>query len=290
MTPLKIRQLGYALGAEILDVDLGKPIDDNTFDEIHRAFLKYHVLVFRGHSFSREQHVAFSRRFGTLEKNETRAVDKKAPGFPEIFLVVSKPKPNGEPATGRYSGQEWHTDFSQRPIPAQASLLHGIEIPPVGGDTMFCNMYRAYDTLSEGMKKLLGGLHGVHMSARAVLDNSTPEKYAESRRLNPAAAHPIVRIHPETGRKSLYVSEEVSLLVGMTKEESTPLIHYLVSHAVRPQNVYRHQWQKDDLVIWDNRCLLHIALGDYDRSKVRHMERTTVNGTPFGYAYDGPLE
>ena len=155
---------------------------------------------------------------------------------------------------------------------------------------MFANMYRAYDTLSDGMKKLLDGLHAVHMDGYAIVDYSSPEREAESRRLNPAAAHPVVRVHPETGRKTLYINDEVRLFVGMTGEESKPLIQYLVNHAVRPQHVYRHRWQKDDLLIWDNRCLLHIALADYDRTKVRHMERTTVNGAVSGYAYDGPLE
>ena len=287
---LRVRRLCYALGAEVLDVDIGKPLDDATFSGIHRAFLEHHVLVFRGRPLTREQHVAFSRRFGDLDQNETKAADKKVPGFPELFFVVSKPKPTGEAATGRYSGQEWHTDYSQRPAPAQASLLHGIEIPPVGGDTMFCNMYRAYESLSDGMKKLLQDLYAVHMDIKAVLDYSTPERYAESRLRNPCTAHPVARVHPETGRKSLYISEEVRLFVGMTQEESRPLIDYLVNQAVRPQNIYRHRWQKDDLVMWDNRCLLHIALADYDRTKLRHMERATVNGPLLGYAYEGPVE
>jgi len=286
---LQIRKLSYALGAEITGVDLGKPLDDATFGEIQRAFLEHHVLVFRGPPFTRAQYVAFGRRFGELDTNETYAADKKAPEFPQITLVVSKPKPNGEAATGRFNGQDWHTDHSHLPDPCSATLLHNIELPGLGGDTQFCNMYRAYETLSDGMKKLLEGLHAVHMES-VVLDRSTPERYAEARRLNPSTAHPIVRVHPETGRKALYVSDQIKTLVGMTAEESKPLLRFLVEHAVRPQNVYRHIWQKNDLVMWDNRCLLHIALGDYDRTQVRHMEKMTVNGNRCGYTYDGPLE
>jgi taurine dioxygenase len=289
--PLQIRRLSHTLGAEISGIDLRKPLDEKSFHAIHTAFLEHCVLLFRGQPLTREQHVAFSRWFGDLAKYEDKSAAKRVPDFPEIYLVVSKPKPNGEPSTERYTGADWHTDHSHLPAPAQASLLRSVQIPEVGGDTQFANMYFAYDTLSDGMKKLLDGLYGVHMEGVAVIDHSTPERYAESRRRNLSTAHPIVRVHPETGRKALYVSEQVKLLVGMTPGESKPIIQYLTRHATRPQGVYRHVWQKDDLVMWDNRCLMHIALADYDRAKVRHMERTTVNGTAAcGYAYDGPLE
>ena len=286
---LQIRRMSHALGAEVIGVNFSKPLDDKSFAEINGAFLEHHVLVFRGQCITREQHVAFSRRFGNLDKNEESAADRKPQGFPELLMVVSKPKPNGEAATGRFSGQVWHTDHSHRPAAAAASLLRSVDVPKVGGDTMFCNMYKAYETLSDGMKKLLEGLDGVHMES-VVLDYSTPERYAESRRRNPSTAHPLVRVHPETGRKALYVNEQVKTIVGLTADESKPLIQFLTQHAIRPQNVYRPHWQKDVMVMWDNRCLLHIALGDYDRTQVRHMERTTVNGVVSGYAYDGPVE
>jgi taurine dioxygenase len=285
---LQISRLSHALGAEVTGVDVGS-LDDATFSRIHQAFLEHHVLVFRGRRISREAHVAFSRRFGNLDLNASTVPERKPPGFPELLMVVSRPKPNGEAATGRFSGQEWHTDHSHRPAAAAASLLRAVEIPPLGGDTMFCNMYRAYESLSDGMKKMIEGLDGVHMES-VMLDYSTPERYAESRRRNPSTAHPVVRVHPETGRKALYVNEQVKIIVGLSADESRPLIQFLTQHAVRPQNVYRHHWQQDDLVMWDNRCLLHIALGDYDRTQVRHMERTTVNGEVSGYAYDGPVE
>jgi len=276
---LAIRKISYALGAEVTGIDLSKPLDDEIFDQVRRAFLEHQVLLFRGQRLTREQHIAFSRRFGELVKNQGGAVDNQefnAQEFPEIYVVLSKPKPNGEIPLGRYQGENWHTDRSHLPAAAHASLLRSIQIPDVGGDTMFCNMYTAYETLSDGMKKLLEGLTAV---------------YVGGGRVNPvAAAHPAVRVHPDTGRKSLYVDTEVKLFVGMTAEESQPLIEFLCSHATRPQFVYRHIWQKHDLVIWDDRCLLHHALGDYDRSKVRHMERTIVRGTPSGYVYEGPVQ
>jgi taurine dioxygenase len=133
------------------------------------------------------------------------------------------------------------------------------------------------------MKKLLAGLYGVHMQGSVQFGGAGWIRTA------PAASHPVVRVHPDSGRKVLYVNETVRLFVGMTADESQPLIRYLTGHAVRPQNVYRHRWHKDDLVISDNRSVLHMALADYDRTRVRHMERTTVNAAPSGYAYEGPL-
>ena len=287
---MKVRRLGYALGAEVSGIDISKPLDKMAYTELYNAFLEHHVLVFRGQPLTREQHLAFSRQFGELNKNEGRGPDRWDADFPELFLVISRPSPAGEAATGRHTGAEWHTDNSHWPAAAQASLLRAVDIPRIGGDTLFCNMYRAYESLSDGMKKLIDGLYGVHMQSVVVLDRSTPERYAESRRKYPAAAHPVVRVHPDTGRKALYVNQQIRFLVGLTAEESKPLIQYLTDHATRPQNVYRHQWQKDDLVMWDNRCLLHMALADYDRTQVRHMERTTVNAEVSGYVYDGPLE
>jgi taurine dioxygenase len=132
------------------------------------------------------------------------------------------------------------------------------------------------------MKKMIEGLHGIHTGTRKVDDpNSQREK--EQRKINPPIAQPVVRVHPETGRKALYIGEKVSCCVGMTQEESRPVIDYLIKHAIRPQFVYRHQWRQDDIVLWDNRCTMHIALGDYADGETRHLERTTVKGTPSGY-------
>ena len=287
---LQVRRASYNLGAEVSGVDLSKPLDEQSFKEIHAAFIEYSVLVFHEQPLTREQHLAFSRRFGTLDRNVAAKPGKKVEEMPEISLVISRPNPDGSAAAGRYSGQEWHTDRSHLPTAALASLLRCIEAAPVGGDTMFANMFYAYDTLTDGMKKLIADLHGVNIEGSAVIDYSSPEREAESRRLNPCAAHPVVRVQPETGRKALYISEQCKILAGMTAEESRPLIKFLSDHALRPQGLYRHRWKKDDLVMWDNRSTLHLALADYDRTQVRHMERTTVNDTtPSGYSYTGPL-
>ena len=168
-------------------------------------------------------------------------------------------------------------------VPSLGSLLRGVIVPPVGGDTMFANMYAAYEALSDGMKKLIDELHGVHSPERKNAAQVSPEWEAENRRLNPPVGQPVVRVHPETGRKALYIGEKVKRFDGMTEEESRPLIEYLVRHATRPEFVYRHQWRANDIVIWDNRCTMHVALADFDETERRHMERTTVMGTPSGY-------
>jgi taurine dioxygenase len=212
-----------------------------------------------------------------------------APEHPELVLVTNKPK-SGIPKDDRYQGEGWHSDRSFSACPAQASLLRGITLPQIGGDTMFCNGYGAYDTLSEGMKKLVDGLRGVHVQEdNRTLDHSSPERLAATLRIT-RAAHPIVRVHPDTGRKTLFLAFRVKKLVGLSVDESAPLLQFLLAHATRPQLVYRHVWQKDDLVVWDNRCTMHNAVNDYDMTQVRHMERTTVKGTSSGYIYEGSLE
>jgi len=274
---LKIRKLSYVLGAEVSGVDITKSLTDETFRGIHHAFLEHSILLFRGQSLTREHHVAFSRRFGELDKNDVLRNDahirNRDSGFPEIS--VNNPGPNPKPSD--YSGQYWHSDRSNTCTPALASLLRGVEVPPVGGDTMFSNMYLAYESLTAGMKKLIEGLYGVHSPLKAHHTNKSPR-----------VAHSLVKVHPETGRKSLYIGDKVIQLVGMTVEESAPVIHFLCNHAARPQFVYRHRWRQDDLLVWDNRCTNHNAVGDYDKTQTRHMERTTVMGEPSGYVYEGP--
>jgi taurine dioxygenase len=278
---ITVRRLSYALGAEIQGVDLGKALSNSEFDQIHRTFLESGILLFRNQKITREQHIAFSRRFGELDDHASLPRDRH-PDYPELLLVTNIPKENGKPSDSRYTGQQWHSDMSFTPVPSLGSLLRGITIPPVGGDTMFTNMYRAYDALSDGMKKLLEGLHGIHTGTRKV-DDPNSDRQKEQKKINPPIAQPVVRVHPETGKKALYIGEKVSCFVGMTTEESKPLIDYLVKHATRPQFIYRHQWQQDDMILWDNRCTMHIALGDYQEGEIRHLERTTVKGTPSGY-------
>jgi taurine dioxygenase len=281
---LRLRKLSYALGAEVCGVSVAQPMSESTFGEIHRAFLAHGILLFRDQDVTREQHIEFSRRFGALDRHDALPRDRH-PEYPELLMVTNEPKPDGSPSDTKYTGRQWHSDMSFTTAPSLGSLLKSYAVPEVGGDTLFANMYMAYDELSAGMKQLIAGLHGVHLSGTRKLANETTgvARAEEQRRINPPVAQPVVRVHPETGRKALYIGEKVKRFDGMTEEESAPLIDYLVRHATRPEFVYRHPWRKNDILAWDNRCVMHQALGDFDETQLRHMERTTVLGTPSGY-------
>ncbi len=285
---LTLRRLSYALGAEVCDVNVAAPMGEAAFGEIYQAFLQYGVLLFRGQDVSREQHIELSRRFGELDRHEALPRDRH-PKYPELLMVTNEPKPDGSPSDTKYTGRQWHSDMSFTTAPSLGSLLRCFDVPDVGGDTLFANMYLAYDALSGGMKGMIANLHGIHLSGTRKIANSESgiPRADEQRRLNPPVAQPVVRVHPETGRKALYIGEKVKRFDGMTEEESRPLIDYLVRHATRPEFVYRHQWRKNDILAWDNRCVMHQALGDFDETQLRHLERTTVLGTPSGYVVAG---
>jgi taurine dioxygenase len=281
---IRLRKLSYALGAEVLDVDVARPMSEQQFGEIYRAFLDNNILLFRNQSISRGQHIEFSRRFGELDRHEALPRDRHKT-YSELLMVTNEPKADGSPSDTKYTGRQWHSDMSFTTAPSLGSLLRCYACPDVGGDTLFANMYLAYEALSDGMKKLIGGLHGIHLSGTRKLanDDSGVVRAEEQKRINPPVAQPVVRVHPETGRKALYIGEKVKRFDGWTEEESQPVIEFLVRHATRPEFLYRHQWRKNDILAWDNRCVMHQALGDFDETQLRHMERTTVLGTPSGY-------
>lgn len=281
------RRVSHALGVEVCDVDV-TTLSESQFGEIYRAFLDHCVLVIRGQEITREQHIEFSARFGALDDHAAFPSDRH-PDYPHLMVVTNEANADGTPSVSRYSGRRWHSDMSQTLRPAQASLLRSWRIPEVGGDTMFANMYLAYDSLSAGMKRLIEGLHAIHYAGTRKVDATQAARAhaAEQQRISPPVAHPVVRVHPETGRKCLFLGEKVKRFDGMTEEESRPLLDYLNRHATRAEFVYRHQWLPHDIVVWDNRCTLHEALGDFDQTQNRYMERSTILGTPLGYVVSG---
>ena len=284
---LNIRKLSYALGAEITGVDLRGVLSDDTIAAIRKAWLEHLVLVLPGQDITPEQHIAFGARFGQLD-DHAALYKFRHPDYPEIFLVTTKPKADGSPSDSRQIGFNWHSDMSYTLRPAMGSLLHCREITEVGGDTMFSNTYVAYDTLSEGFKKLIEPLWAVHdlTYGGRTAEGRDPEITVALRKANPSVMQPMVRVHSETGRKTLYVSEGIAnQIVGMTIEESRPILEYLFQHAARPEFVYRHYWRRHDLVMWDNRCTMHNALQNRAPGMIRHMHRVTVLGTPCGQLY-----
>ena len=204
-------------------------------------------------------------------------------GFPQLMEITTRLN-NGRLSETRNVGRNWHSDYSYTERPAAASMLFCVEPAPIGGDTMFCNMVKAYETLSKPMQKIVEGLYSVYdFSLTAGLYKRDAQEVEETQKLNPLIAHPSVRVHPESGKKALYVSERVSYFHGMTVEESRPLIDFLCSHATKPENVYRHSWNSGDLLCWDNRTTMHIALTDFDQSTSRHMLRATLLGEKSGF-------
>ena len=282
---LEIRRASHSLGAEILGVDLRQELPDLTIAGIRDALNTHCLLLFRDQDITPEQHVAFSRRFGDLEHHVL--AEYLMPGFPEIY-ILSNVKKNGKTIGRAGVGEYWHSDLQYLAKPSLGSILHAVEVPEVGGDTIFANQAAAYDALSDGMKDLLDGLQVVHHFAKARnmsanLGHARPFSDEELKK-TPPVTHPAVRTHPETGRKALYVSPGFALnFVGMTEAESRPILEFLFEHATNPRFTYRHKWRANDIVFWDNRSLMHYAVQDYDHATDRrHMQRTTISGdTPF---------
>lgn len=281
--PREIRRLSYSLGAEVIGVDLTQPISTALAQKLRKVFLDFQVVLFRDQQITPEHHIAFTRIFGEPDKHST-VPDYQHPDHPELLLLTNEKQGNQESGTGKV-GQQWHSDLSMTLRPTLGSLLHAQIVPDVGGDTMFTNMYAAYDALSPGLKALLEPLFAVHDGTKARhLAHRDPDYLMTKRRLNPPVAHPVIRVHSETGRKALYVSEMTTTrFLNMTEEESGPLLSYLYAQSVRPEFTYRHQWRRHDLLMWDNRCTMHLAMGNYDSNQTRRMFRTSVMGEPGGH-------
>ena len=267
---LDARPLSGSIGAEIKGVNLAQ-LDDVAFTGVHRALLDHGVICFRDQELTPDQQLAFAMRWGEIHLHPYL---DGLPGCPEIIEIV---KEAGE--RNRF-GDHWHTDQIFTPAPAMATMLYAKEVPPVGGDTVFASLSHAYDALSDGMKDLAARLRTYN-----VYDKQAPRSRQMSAKIpgqdNPRvpATHPLVRVHPETGRRGLYINETQTTrrFDGMTDEESLPLIEFLIRHATRPEFTCRIRWTVGTLVIWDNRCLMHMALDDYPDYR-RVMHRITIKG------------
>ena len=277
----QIHRLSGAIGAEVTGADLAGALDEAAFATIDDAFVEHSVLVFRGQDLSPDAQLAFSRRFGPPERHVLTSF--ALPGHPDVF-VVSNVKERGRPTGAIRAGQYWHSDCSYLERPTMASLLHAREVPSYGGDTMFASLFAAYDALSEPMRTLVDGLRAVHDYTLAYETYFSrfadrPPLSDEERAAVPPVEHPLVRVHPRSGRRALFVSPGFTRrIVGLAPEESDALLGFLRAHVSRPDFVYRHRWQAGDLVMWDNRAALHCAVADYDMDEPRHLHRTSVAG------------
>lgn len=279
---VEIVSTGAAIGAEVKGVDLSQPLDEAIFAKIETAFDEFGVLIFRDQKIMPEQQVAFSAHFGICEINHNGA-DFGIAGNPEIYLI-SNITENGRPIGTPRAGGRWHTDMCYAKTPARATMLYAVEVPVLDGlplgDTEFANAAAAWDALPEAMKSRIADVKAVFVfqgrKRGREISAKTIAKY-------PPVEHPVVRTHPRTGRKDLYVTrDDCTGIAGLDAEEAHALIGALADHIVRPEFVYRHRWRLGDLVVWDNCTAQHRAVIDYDLPQRRLMWRTTVQGSvPF---------
>ena len=280
---LNTRRLSNAFGIEVLGIDLKDTLSDETITELRKLWSEYGIVLLRGQDISPQQLIAYSRRFGELDRHETLAPFRH-PDYAELFVVSTIPV-DGKPSVSENVGRHWHSDLSYTVRPPLGSIFHALVLPEVGGDTMFTSMHAAYDALSDTMKKMLEGLEAVHdYMGVENMKKRDPKLVAQLRELNPPIAQPLVRVHSETGRKALYLSEQMTRrIVGMTERESMPLLRFLFEHSVDPLFTYRHKWQPHDIIMWDNRSTMHLALSDFAPGAHRYCMRTTILGQPSGY-------
>jgi taurine dioxygenase len=297
---IQVTRLGKHLGAEISGVDLSEPLDDDTFAQVSKAFFDNEVMVFRGQKLTPEQQIAFTRRFGVLEPHVRK--ESRLPGYPEILVVSNLVKDDGTPIGTQDAGRFWHSDLSYKREPSLLSALYALEVPvkdgTVLGDTEFASTTAAYEALPEDMKKRLQTLKNVHSyvyyrnknrkaqreeKVRTATEVTEYELAEDQLKAVPDTEAPIVRTHPVTGRKGLFVNEaHTSHIAGLPAAESEALLQKIYAHVVDPEFRYRHRWQPGDLLMWDNAAVQHKATFDYALPLRRLMYRTTVRGTaPF---------
>jgi taurine dioxygenase len=273
---MEIRHLSGHTGAEAMGIDLSRPVSAETKTALNQAFVEQGVLVIRDQDLAPAQILAAVTLFGSVfQQHNTRFA---IPDCPEIHYISNQDRfPDG---TRYIPGEGWHTDHSNDSRPPKATVLHAVTLPGQGGDTQFANMAAAYAALPEAMRDRIAGLMAIHVyqsshSGRKLMGLSEANK----ERVPNAVIHPIVRTHPESGRKSIYINPiRIEGIVGLDHKEALPLLDELLEHGTREAFQYRHEWRPGDLVIWDNRCLLHKANGDYDMDQTRYLYRVMLQG------------
>jgi len=262
-------------GLEFRGLDLTEPLEPEVNDALNRAFVDYHVLVIREQTFTPEQFIAAAEVFGERQPHDKKELH--VPGYPQINYVS-----NGQTVPGkRYiSGETFHTDHSNHPAPPKATLLYPVSLPATGGDTQYINMHEAYEDLPETTKHRIDGLKAVHVyQSKYSPRELRPLSETSAKALPPPGVHPLVRTHPESGRKALYLNPvRIESIVGMEDDEALELVAELMAHATQEKYEYRHQWCHGDMVIWDNRSVIHKANPDYDMNERRYLYRLMLKG------------
>lgn len=276
--PLTLTKLGPALGIAAEGLDLRQALDAGAADALRRALLDNLVLCIRGQSLAPPAYLEAMRAFGK-PMTQTRIASRHG-DIPEITVLSSEDRDELGDGKRIVVGAHWHSDDSYKRVPCSLTMLYGAEVPPTGGDTQFTNMYAAYDDLSPAMKARIADLKVVHKYDSSRKGTRVATLRADESAELPDAIHPIVRTHPETGRKALYLNpNRMERIVGLERAESDRLLDELTAHATQPRYQYRHKWRKGDVLIWDNRCTMHKANADYPEGSRRFMHRIIVEGT-----------
>ena len=274
--PFTLTPLSPHTGAEIRGLDLARPVDGETRAALRRAFVDHHVLAFRDQSLSPHQLLDAVSIFGEVFPQHNARY--KIPDCPMVHYISNEEvRADG---TRYIPGEGYHTDHSNDAIPPKATVLHAVKLPDRGGDTQFVNMYRAYEALPNATKQRIAGLKATHVFQSSHSTRKLPTLSDERKSIVPdAVTHPVVRVHPESGRKALYINPiRIEGIVGMDEAEALPLLDELLAFATQEKFEYRHRWHTGDMVMWDNRCLLHKANGDYDMNQVRYLYRIMLKG------------
>lgn len=276
---LQAHKIAGSAGAIIEGIDLSHELSEDQLNEVRAALLDNCVIFFRDQKITPAQQLAFAKRWGGIHLHPFM---EGMPDYPEILEIVKLPTDK------KNFGGSWHTDQMFSPAPAMGTILYALEVPSAGGDTMFTNQYLAYESLSEAMRRMLDPLkvvcvgdnfkqHGGKSRKDRYSDAMSQMKVRDPGNVQTTSVHPLVRTHPETGRKALYIGGHVQHFDGMTDEESQPLMDFLMKHSIRPEFTCRFRWETGSLAFWDNRCVQHFAVNDYP-AETRIMHRITVQG------------
>src|SRR6266849_7913761 len=270
-----ITPLSPHTGAEVRGVDLTQPIDPETRAALNRAFVTHHVLVVRDQKYQPADFLEAVQVFGQLQPHDKK--EMHVPGFPQMYYVSNEQTVPGK----RYiSGETFHTDHSNHPAPPKATMLFPVSLPSTGGDTQYVNMHDAYDDLPEPTKRRISGLKAVHVyQSKYSPRELRPLSENSAKVLPPPGVHPLVRTHPENGRKALYLNPvRIESIDGMEDHEALALVEDLMRHATQKKYEYRHKWRHGDWVLWDNRSVMHQANPDYDMRERRYLYRLMLKG------------
>ena len=275
MTSFSITPLTDHTAAEVTGLDFTQPIGGKIRADLNQAFARHHVLVMRDQRFDPEQFVAAAQIFGELHPHDKK--ERHVPGHPKVEYISNQEFVNGRRLI---PGETFHTDHSNHPRPPKATTLFAVELPSSGGDTQYVNTHHAYDDLPESTKRRIDGLKAVHVYLSKYSPRPLGQISDESRRsLPPPGIHPLVRTHPENGRKALFLNPvRIESIVGMEDTEALALIDELMRHATRKKYEYRHKWRHGDWVLWDNRSVMHQANPDYDMNQRRYLYRLMLKG------------